>query len=457
MKFPKQDPGDPTPTESMLAPEDDDVAGAANAMLPEPSSPEPGSKDEAEAASDEAYLQAARQAVQAAHAEAKTARLAAIASLKCANCGAKETVSPSLRPPNYKTLPSGDMLPRTVRVLPPRKFLCLACQAQHWQKGGHEEIRKPDKRESSKAPPPPPVRCEICHLPFAVSSLVAGEEVVPLPCLHGVHLECMERICALSIEENAVCPKCHTQKDETTEVDKNFTRGCAVYCSVQFQVARSDKGWSVLSGDQRRRIAEVKKRWCTAADQEGDPRAQFNLGALFEDGTGVKVDELQASKWFEKAAKQQFTKAQVRLGRMLRDGRGLAQNDKQAAKWYLQAASLGDPGAQFTAGYLFRNGKGVVRNYEKAASFFRLAAEQGNADAQYTLGCLHVHGKGVVRSDDEAERWFLRAGASHHHPAAAAPAGHQAPSGFAGGGDSGVSEAAALGLKAIAARRANRH
>jgi len=445
----------------MSAPEDDDV-GASNAalkqdVLPEPS-PEPGSKDDAEAATDEAYLQAVRHAAWAAAAEAKAARLAAIASLKCADCGAEETVSPSLRPPNYKNLPTGDMLPRTVRVLPPRKFLCVACQAQHWQKGGHEEIRKPDKRESSQAPPPPPVRCEICHLPFAASSLVAGEEVLFLPCSHGVHIECVERIRALSIEENAVCPKCHIQKDETTEVDKNFTRGCAVFCSVQFQVARSDKGWSVLSGDQRRRILEVKKRWYKAVDQGGvlgDPRAQFNLGALFEDGTGVKVDELQASKWFEKAAKQQFTKAQVRLGRMLRDGRGLAQNDKQAAKWYLQAASLGDVGAQFTAGYLFRNGRGVARHYEQAASYFRLAAEQGNADAQYTLGCMYVHGKGVVRSDDEAERWFLRAVTSHHHPAAAA--GHQGPSGGAGSSGSSVGEAAALGLEATAARRASRH
>jgi TPR repeat protein len=50
-----------------------------------------------------------------------------------------------------------------------------------------------------------------------------------------------------------------------------------------------------------------------AADQ-GNARAQFNLGVLYANGQGVAQDYAEAARWYRKAADQGHADAQNNLG-----------------------------------------------------------------------------------------------------------------------------------------------
>jgi TPR repeat protein len=140
------------------------------------------------------------------------------------------------------------------------------------------------------------------------------------------------------------------------------------------------------------------------ADQ-GDPIAQFNIGAMYSDGKGVTQDYTEAAKWFRKAADQGDTAAQLNLGIMYQTGRGVPKDDTEAVKWYRKAAELGDAGAQYNLGTMYEQGLGMPRDAGKALDWYSKAALQGNADAQYTLGVAND----AFHKDVEAAKWFRKA------------------------------------------------
>ena len=120
-------------------------------------------------------------------------------------------------------------------------------------------------------------------------------------------------------------------------------------------------------------------------------------------------DYKEAVKWYRLAAKQGHPPAQYNLGAMKENGFGCSQNFKEAAKLYRYAADQGLAAAQHKMGLMFENGMGVTQDYAEALKCFRLAAEQGHPEAQTHLGSLYAHGKGVSQDYGEAKRWFDKA------------------------------------------------
>ena len=86
---------------------------------------------------------------------------------------------------------------------------------------------------------------------------------------------------------------------------------------------------------------------------QGDKRAQFFMGVMYEQGLGVPHDDKAAAGWYSKAAEQGDVEAQYNLGRMYDLGQGVPQNDKLAAEWYRKAAELGDAEAQYSLGVMY--------------------------------------------------------------------------------------------------------
>ena len=80
--------------------------------------------------------------------------------------------------------------------------------------------------------------------------------------------------------------------------------------------------------------------------EEGDPKAQFNLGLLHEAGRGVAEDPAQAAAWYERAARQGVTQAQLNLAALHQTGRGVAQDPAEALYWLEVAAWLGEGAAR---------------------------------------------------------------------------------------------------------------
>ncbi|MDO4698621.1 MAG: tetratricopeptide repeat protein [Pasteurellaceae bacterium] len=67
--------------------------------------------------------------------------------------------------------------------------------------------------------------------------------------------------------------------------------------------------------------------------EQGEAKAQFNLGVMYKEGEGIKQDDYQAFKWFEKAAEQGEAPAQIALGGMYALGKGVEPNRNLARKW----------------------------------------------------------------------------------------------------------------------------
>jgi TPR repeat protein len=111
------------------------------------------------------------------------------------------------------------------------------------------------------------------------------------------------------------------------------------------QIARSTKDAPVAAGplDDATRALD-KGDYATAlpllrelADQ-GDARAQFKLGKLYDDGHGVTQSDAEALKWYRLSAEQGYAIAQYNLALMYGEGQGVTQDYVEAAKWFGKAA-----------------------------------------------------------------------------------------------------------------------
>ncbi len=111
--------------------------------------------------------------------------------------------------------------------------------------------------------------------------------------------------------------------------------------------------------------------------EQGDARAQFNLGYMYANGWGVRRDFHEAVEWYRKAADQGLPNAQYNLGIEYANGDGIAQDQVEAVKWYRRAANQGFAAAQFNLGYMYSTGRGVHLDMIAADMFFSLSEAAG--------------------------------------------------------------------------------
>ena len=72
--------------------------------------------------------------------------------------------------------------------------------------------------------------------------------------------------------------------------------------------------------------------------EQGNARAQYFLGLMYNEGKGVPKDQKEAFKWYRLAADQGDASAQYNLALMYGNGVGVPKDDKEAVKWYRHAA-----------------------------------------------------------------------------------------------------------------------
>ena len=107
----------------------------------------------------------------------------------------------------------------------------------------------------------------------------------------------------------------------------------------------STEGWSAdfqkgLAAAQRGDFVTALREWKPLAEQ-GDARAQYNLGQMYRQGLGVPQDYKTAVKWYRLAAEQGDADAQYNLGFMYHEGKGVIQDNVYALIWWNVAASQG--------------------------------------------------------------------------------------------------------------------
>ncbi len=113
--------------------------------------------------------------------------------------------------------------------------------------------------------------------------------------------------------------------------------------------------------------------FCNAAEQ-GDMRAQYNLGIMYDNGEGVQQNYAAAFDWYKTAAERGYTDAQYNLAKMYSYGQGVGRDYVQAVYWYRTAAEQGDVEALYNLGVMYNCGEGVVQDLPFAHMWFSLAA-----------------------------------------------------------------------------------
>jgi len=117
----------------------------------------------------------------------------------------------------------------------------------------------------------------------------------------------------------------------------------ALACGERALAASVEDGQAAYNMGDYKTALEV---WQPLAEQ-GNARAQNNLGVMYENGKGVPQNIAEAVKWYRLAAQQGYAGAQNNLGLIYAIGRGIKRDPLRAYMWFsLAAASLsGDVGA----------------------------------------------------------------------------------------------------------------
>ena len=161
---------------------------------------------------------------------------------------------------------------------------------------------------------------------------------------------------------------------------------------------------------------EEASKWFWKAAEQGHAGAQYFLGIYFLNAGGGEVSK-EAVQWLQRSARQGYPLAQRLLGSCYLSGDGVKKNPQEALKWFRKSAAQGDGESLFRLGVGYAEGSGVKKNLKKGVEYFHRAAKGGYPDAQYALGLYYQCGNRKPGDKEEAQKWLARAAALGHSEA----------------------------------------
>ena len=140
------------------------------------------------------------------------------------------------------------------------------------------------------------------------------------------------------------------------------------------------------------------------AAANGDPSAEFEVGARLAEGKGTGQNFRDAARWYQRAADHGSAQAQYRLGTLYERGLGVKADASRAAAWYEKSAEQGNIKAMHNLAVLSANQ--TSPDYTTATRWFEEAAERGLSDSQFNLAVLYENGLGVKQDMKQAFKWL---------------------------------------------------
>jgi len=128
-------------------------------------------------------------------------------------------------------------------------------------------------------------------------------------------------------------------------------------------------------------IWEEKFKKALPKAEQGDAKAQYAVGEMFQKGKGTVKDAAKAFKWYSKAAQKGNKKAAYKVGRAYLDGKGVSRNYSKAYSWLKKSADKKYVRAEYYLGTMYENGKGVSTDYDKALKYYKRALAGGYGSA----------------------------------------------------------------------------
>lgn len=111
------------------------------------------------------------------------------------------------------------------------------------------------------------------------------------------------------------------------------------------QDRRADKAY--LKGDYQKSAKELE-----SLANMGEPRAQYDLAVLYDQGLGVPQSDALALRWYTRAAEHGEPRAQYNLGLMYMNGQGTSPDVVLAYYWISLSLAQGNQRAPEAREYL---------------------------------------------------------------------------------------------------------
>ncbi|SMX28849.1 Putative beta-lactamase HcpC precursor [Pelagimonas phthalicica] len=196
------------------------------------------------------------------------------------------------------------------------------------------------------------------------------------------------------------------------DAEENYTKAIELYqrgADLGNTTAMNNLGAKFEQGSGVSRSYEKAFELYQQAASQGHVFATINLGVLYQHGKGVPQSDEKAVEYYQIAADQNSARAQANLGWMYEKGRGVRRSDELAAELYLKAAAQGYPRGQNNLGWMYETGRGVPQSVTEAVKWYHKAAEQGNVQAQLNLGHRYRDGFNGTQSHETSVMWFRKA------------------------------------------------
>ena len=242
-------------------------------------------------------------------------------------------------------------------------FYCSKeCQRNDWKK--HKVICKKNI-------------CCFCNI-----KINDADPIVKLNCGHNIHLRCsitMDKYLPI----NKACRVCNLNKDEN-EYELKYR--LSVYRAFDFEkdVIASGRDVYNLLGCQKKEINEIIEIWKEVSNPEtgNNMYAQYNLGAIYENGLYVDINLETSYTYYIKSAENGHSGSQCNIGSFFLKGVIVKKNIKKAIEWFEKSADQGTTQAMYNLGT-------INDNIYESIAFFEKAAEGNFPPASYNLGIIY--------------------------------------------------------------------
>lgn len=156
---------------------------------------------------------------------------------------------------------------------------------------------------------------------------------------------------------------------------------------------------------ERGHFATALRAWKQAADA-GNPKAQANVGYMYERGFGVPQSYVEALRWYRMAAAGGAAEGMYNIGTLYYYGYGVERNPREAANWFRQAAKKQLPEAQYLLALMYSEGEGVPRSAQEALRWWVAAAKQGHLSSQLMAAHTYLSGD-ATRGEPDLLKAFV--------------------------------------------------
>ena len=177
-----------------------------------------------------------------------------------------------------------------------------------------------------------------------------------------------------------------------------------LFSRISCLLAGSILAWSTAFAFQDDYVWQERFKKQSALADQGNADAQYDVGEMYEKGSGVAPDLKKAFAWFDKSANQGHVKAQFKVAYMYYKGQGVDANVNKAYQLMEKPANDGNVRAQFYLAQMLANGDGVKSDHDEAFTWYSRSSLGGYKPADDALAELKRAMTEKARKDEERAR-----------------------------------------------------